>query len=303
MKRHLFVASAISLLMITGTFLTSCNVLFTTRDAGVVTTKYFDLKDFNAIEVGDGIIVDISASDTYEIDINTNENILKNVTVVKDGKTLKIGHKWQGMIGFSNNTIEAKITMPELTGLTIANGTKGTIRGFKSNKDTDITIADGSHIDLDMETGNFTAKIANGSYLNARLKSTKTDIILSSGSSLFTDANTGDFNIKSSDSSRTSGNLQATSTTIRIGNSSSIELGGSGNDLILTATDGSSAKLENFTIGNANIHLSDASYANMDINGQLTLSLHDGSKLVYGGNPILGDKMDIADGSKFERRK
>lgn len=303
MKRHLFVAAAISLLIITGILLTSCNVLFTTRDAGLVITKHFDIKDFNTVEVGDGLIVNISASNTYDIEINTNENILRNITVVKDGNTLKIDHKWQGILGFSNNTIEAKITMPELVGLTITDGIKGTIQGFKSIKDTNINIADGSHIDLDMETGNINVNMSDGSYLNAKIKSTKTDITLSSGSRLVLDANTGEFNYKASDSSRTNGNVQATSTTIRLEDGSSIELTGSGSDLALIAADGSRAKLENFTIGNANIHLEDASYADMDINGKLTLYLHDGSKLVYGGNPIPGGKIDIDDGSKFERRE
>jgi hypothetical protein len=203
---------------------------------------------------------------------------------------------------FGARTLEARITMPDLTGLEISGATKGTVRGFKSGNDLNARISGASTLDLDVETGNFISKISGSSKVTARIKSTSTDIEISGASKLTLDMDTGNFVYESSGASDASGGLKAASTTIHLTGASEMQFTGSGGDLKLIGSGASEATLRGFNIEDADIHLSGATHADVDINGRLSVSLSGGSELRYGGNPILGDKMDITGGSRLEHR-
>lgn len=303
MKRHSFVVVMISILISACTLLTSCGWLITTENAGSLTTKEYEFTDFNAVDIGSAFKVDIGYSDTYSVQITANENLFRNVNITKTGNTLKIGLKWSG-ISFSNSTydLKARITMPELVNLTLSGSTEGTVSGFKSTNDFDARLSGASELELDMETGRFNSVISGSSEMTARIISNDAEIKLSGSSELKLDMTTGDFVYRSSGASEANGTVKATSTGIYLSGSSEIKLTGLGGDLILSGSGASNCTLVGYSIENADVDLGGASHADVDINGELNVSLSGASGLFYGGNPTLGDRMDISSGSSFEHR-
>src|SRR3989304_3290941 len=94
MRRPWFITAFVSILITAGMLLTGCNWLFTLRDTGPLTTRAFDFTDFNAVDVGSAFAVDISRSDTYSVEITTQEDLFKDVRVIRVGNTLKISLNW-----------------------------------------------------------------------------------------------------------------------------------------------------------------------------------------------------------------
>ncbi len=300
MKRTVF-AAAIIVMLTAGTWLTGCNRVLIAVDSGPLTTKEYSFGDFSAVDVGSAFKVDIIPADSFSVKVTAGENLFKNIKVVKTGSTLKIYiEDWHFTIG--DQTLEARITMPGLQGLNLSGAAKGTVKGFRSGHDFSAEISGASTLDMDMETGNFTGEISGASKVTARLKSTSADIGLSGAGKLKMDIETGSFVDEISGASEAAGSLKAASTTLDITGASKIQLSGSGGNLKLTGSGASEAVLAGFKIQDADITLSGASHADLDIDGKLNVSLSGASELVYGGNPILGDRLDVTGGSKLQHR-
>ena len=303
MKIQIFTTAIISILLTACMLLTSCGWLVTTGESGPVTTREYEFTDFNSLDVGSAFKVDISHSDTYSVQIIANESVYKNVNVNQSGNTLKIGLRWPGFFfNIHNYNLKAIITMPELSKLTLSGATKGTVSGFQSSNDCEVRLSGASDLEIDMETGKFDSSISGSSEMTAHIKSSDTKIELSGSSDMKLDITTGSFVYRSSGASEATGIVQATSTGIHLSGSSEIRFTGSGGDLVLSASGASDCKLVGYYIEDADVELSGASQADMDINGELNVSLSGASGLKYGGNPVLGHRMDISGGASMERR-
>ena len=281
--------------------LAACNSLLRSEVAGPPTSKQYDIAEFDTLRVSSAFVLDVSPSDTFSVNITAPENVLKHVRVERKGTTL-----WIGIEGFhvalGNPDLEARVTMPRLVGLQISGATKATVRGFKSVVDLDARVSGASSLDLDAETGNFTCHVSGASDVNASVKSTRVLIEQSGASNFALMAQADDFVYGSSGASKAVGSLQAVSTTVRLSGSSDIELSGSGGDLNLTGSGSSRATLNGFESRNAEIELSGSTHADINVGGELSVSLSGGSDLIYDGNPTLVGKTDITGGSKLEHR-
>ena len=301
MRKLSLLITVASIITASAMLLTSCNWLFTVKDLGPTTTRGYEFTDFNAVDVGSAFTVDIEYGETYSVEITTNERIFDRINIGKDDDTLKIRMTWFG-VGFNNTHMEARITMPELTKLTLSGATEGTVRGFKSTNDFETSISGASELDLDIETGAFTGVISGSSELSARVKSTSTMINLSGASDLKIEAITGSLEIISSGSSETSGMAEALSTVFHLSGASSMELSGKGGDIELFGSGSSSLQLLQFAIEDVNIGLSGASDADMVINGRVQGYLSGSSELRYEGTPVVEKDFNISGASTIERR-
>jgi hypothetical protein len=301
MKKLSLIITVASIITASVLLLTSCNWLFTVKDLGPTTTRGYEFTDFNAVDVGSAFTVDIEYGETYSVEITTNERIFDRINIGKDDDTLKISMTWFG-VGFNNAHMEARITMPELTKLTLSGATEGTVRGFKSTNDFETSISGASELDLDIETGAFAGVISGSSELNARVKSTSTRINLSGASDLKIEAITGSLEITSSGASETVGTAEVSSSIFHLSGASSMELAGKGGNIGLSGSGGSSYKLMEYAIEDVNIGLSGASDADMVINGKLRGYLSGSSELRYEGTPVVEKDLDISGASTFKRR-
>ncbi len=164
-------------------------------------TKKYDFKDFSKVEAGSGMLVNISQSSSYSIEINAEQEDFKYLKVEQTGNTLEI------YIDRNNyrkhGDIKVKILMPSLTGLDLSGGAEGKLSmnikdnfecglsggaelsGNLSCGDIKLEISGGGVISLNGTGENLTAEGSGGSVYHLRDFSVKNvDADLSGGSRL-----------------------------------------------------------------------------------------------------------------------
>lgn len=139
--------------------------------------------------------------------------------------------------------------------------------------------------------------------MTATVVCSNSNIDLSGASELNLETETGTLSIKASGDSEVRGKANATKTGLNLSGASSIKLAGSGGDIELSGSGASDFDLGQYNIGDVDIDLEGASEAYMVINGTVKGSLSGASELLYEGNPVLGNKLDISSGSTFKKRK
>ena len=133
--------------------------------SGNVVTQEEAISDFDKVEISHSFEVDIKQGESFSVVIRVDDNLVEQLQVEKFGSTLKIGLKSDISI-VSNATLEAEITMPELTGLDLSGASNATISGFKSTKNLTVDLSGASSLRGDIEAGDTSADLSGSSNAN-----------------------------------------------------------------------------------------------------------------------------------------
>jgi len=133
----------ILVLLFLGAMLVGCAQLTDTGSGNVVTQEEA-ITGFDRLDISEGFNVDISQGDEFSVVIRVDDNFEEYLQVGKEGSTLKIGLE-QNRI-YSDATLQAEITMPELVGLDLSGGSRASVSG--SGEDIAIDASGGSGADL-----------------------------------------------------------------------------------------------------------------------------------------------------------
>jgi len=219
--------------------------------SGNLVTQEFNFSDFTRVEVGNAFEVEIVRADSYRVSITADDNLFEYIQVSKAGETLKIGIR--PTIGQFSGTLRAEITMPQLHGLGLSGATHGTVSGFSSTENLDIEVSGASSLDM-------------------------------------SDIAAGDIKLGLSGASKASGDITASGDAqLNLSGASAVQLQGSASDLVIDASGASRVQLDNFPADNADVKLSGASRATVNLDGRLDANLSGASKLSYIGEPTMGD--------------
>ncbi len=249
---------------------------------GKVTTKTFDYKDFTAIEVENNFDLEITYAETFSITVSGSDRSMDHLEVSKSGDVLKVGKKGWGWSWFWESTPKAVITLPDLHRLDVSGASWGEVRGFKSGNNFALRLSGASTINLDMETGDFEARVSGASDLDINMKAGTLDTEISGASKL-------------------TGNIDTGNSRIELSGASDVRLTGSGSDLRLECSGASGAKLIGYPVTNADVNLSGASDADIDVSGNLDVTVSGASTLNYYGSPDLG-RTDITGASDLNHK-
>jgi len=96
------------------------------------------------------------------------------------------------------------------------------------------------------------------------------------------------FDLKLSGASSLWGDIESGDCNIHLSGASGVELNGSGHDLDIHASGASQVNLADYFVNNANVKLSGASSAYLNLDGRLDANLSGASRLKYTGEPSLG---------------
>jgi len=110
-----------------------------------------------------------------------------------------------------------------------------------------------------------------------------------------------DFGVELSGGSRIEGDITAADADFDLSGGSQVVLSGSAGDLDVNSSGGSQLDLEAFSVDNADVNLSGGGKATVNVNGTLDVNLSGGSKVLYVGEPTLGD-IDLSGGSTVNRK-
>ena len=129
--------------------------------SGKIVTREETSTGFDKLDVSHGFEVDVRQAEDFSVVIRVDDNVEKHLDVAKRGSTLQIGLKPN--VNVTSRTLQAEITMPELTGLEMSGGTHCTVTGFESTRALDLDVSGGSHATLTGSAGDVTIDASGGS--------------------------------------------------------------------------------------------------------------------------------------------
>jgi hypothetical protein len=150
--------------------------------SGNLETEEYAFTDFTEVEISSAFEFEIQQSNSYNISVTADDNIMDYVQVSQDGQTLKIGLgtiTWFGPV-----TLRASVTMPELGGLEISGASRGTVSDFSSTDDLDITVSGASRLSGDITAGDVEFDISGASTIQLEGSANDIDADVSGASSL-----------------------------------------------------------------------------------------------------------------------
>ena len=223
--------------------------------SGNLETEEYAFTNFTEVEIGSAFEFEIKQSKSYSIHVTVDDNVLDYVRVSQNGQTLKISLERGLRIGsvtlriglgifpsLESVTLRASVTMPQLCGLTASGASRGTVSGFSSTEDLDITVSGGSGVTGDITAGNVEFGISGASTIQLEGSANDIDANVSGGSHLNLDAftvNNADVNFSGASSGtvnlngKLDANLSGASTLWYIGEPMSTDINTSGASTVI----------------------------------------------------------------------
>jgi len=129
--------------------------------SGNLETEGYAFVNFTRIEISSAFEFEIEQSDSYGINVTADDNVMGYVQVSQDGQTLKI--RLGTVPSLRQVTLRASLTIPQLRGLTVSGASRGTVSGFSSTDDMDITVSGASRVTGDITAGHIGFDVSGAS--------------------------------------------------------------------------------------------------------------------------------------------
>jgi hypothetical protein len=240
------------------------------REGGNMKTEKLNLSDFTQLNIRGAFRFEIVRSDAYAVSIT--REWFKRTRAFKDGGVLVIDHPWYDVLGWFTPWIipKAKIEMPKLGELKVSGASKGSITGFDSLDDFKLKVRGASRLSGDISSGNAEIDLAGASRIElaSSVKALRLKVV---GASDF------------------EGKMKADSGEIEVQGASRIRISGSMEDVAIKVAGASHLEMGDLIAHNAKIKLTGASRCSLNIEGKLDAELAGASRLIYGGNPVMGN--------------
>ena len=186
MTKFILYLTKIVVLLITVLLLASCKTNWDIGDgrkgSGTITTQTRPAtQTFSKIKVQQGIVLDVTQTDTQSIVVSTDDNIQDLIQTRIDGDVLTISAKES-----YNTTTSPKVnvSLKTISALTASSGSEIKSKGMLSSTNLDVKSSSGSTIDIDVEADNLSLESSSGSTINADGKALKLETSSSSGSTI-----------------------------------------------------------------------------------------------------------------------
>jgi hypothetical protein len=218
--------------------------------SGTATDKSYDLSGFTGLRLDNRCDATVTRGDTFSVTVTVDDNLLQHLVVEIKDDTLRIGLDPGN--SYSDYTLRARVTMPDLSALELSGASLAAVSGFSSTGELMVALSGASRVSLSgVNAGGTAFTISGGSALTGELQATSLGGDASGGSRVAVD-----------------------------GGAVSESIEGSG---------GSHFDLKSFPVQDADVQLSGGSSAAISVNGRLNADVSGGSRLDYAGSPLLGD--------------
>lgn len=148
--------------------------------SGNVVSQIKPLEGFTRVNVGNAFHVEIKESTQFSVSISADDNVIDLVETEKEGDTLRIGLEAGD---YSEVTLRARITMPELLGVMLNGASRATLEGFSSANDLSISLSGSSALEGYVEARQADLRI-NGASKLTLAGSTDNLLVRASGASV-----------------------------------------------------------------------------------------------------------------------
>lgn len=134
--------------------------------SGNMVTKEFDLSGFDRVNVSDAFDVEITQGGSFSVVVRVDDNFVEYLDIVKRGGTLNIELRAHSFARVNATTMEAEVTMPELTGLGLSGASDVSITGFASSETLSVHVSGASSLRGDIESGDSTFDVSGASHVS-----------------------------------------------------------------------------------------------------------------------------------------
>jgi len=141
-----------------------------------------DLSGFSKIQASSAFQVGITQSEDYSVVITVDEKVEPYLDVTVQGDTLRIAVRPGLTLAGAAFPLNAKVSMPRLTGLDLSGASRATVSGFKSEDSLDAVLSGASGLDGQMETGDVRLGASGASRITLSGKGQKMALELSGAS-------------------------------------------------------------------------------------------------------------------------
>ncbi len=261
----------ISILLVGIFLITGCGTVLVAADKeinpGDLETRQFDYDGFTKVDISSAFTYQIQKSDEWSVIITAGSNLFEYIILTKSARELDIDMNVPGIAIWGNKSYQRPkviITMPELAGLDSSGATDGTVTGFRSDGELDISMSGASKVDL-------------------------VDIVAVTAT------------IDMSGASQLTGYIQVDSIEFEVNSASRVSLEGSTDYLMVDASGASKLELLDFITQNADITLHSASKGTFNLKKTLDARVSGASTLEYTGEPVIG-VLDVTGASTFRKK-
>ena len=272
--------------------------------SGNPAAKTWNVTGFDRVRVRSTFRAEITKGPEFKVTTTADDNVLPHINVSKEGTTLIIS-LGQGSYRLIS-PLKAEITLPTLVGLDIGGASKGSLKGFQSERSLALKISGASELDggINLANAGFVVDGASklalvGSAQAAHLSVEGAshmnlgDFVLKNAQVEVEGASTALVNIKSDGPFRASlegastlnGSVYASDVELVVDGASHANINGASKNAKIIIDGAGALKTPRLVIQNAQVKLSGASHATVDVKDELTYQLSSGSSLKYLGNP------------------
>ncbi len=129
-----------------------------------VVTLAYPFVDFNDINISSAYKVDITKADSFSITITTDSDKIDFLEVSQVSNRLSVDIA-SGSASLDFDTLEAKITLPDISNITLSDAVTVELKGFNFNHSFQINLSGASNFSGEMETGDVQFVVAGASRL------------------------------------------------------------------------------------------------------------------------------------------
>lgn len=160
MKRARFV---VLLLLLSLVLLAGCT-LTGVSGSGDIVTREEDFSDFDEIRASYSFDVEINQGEDYRVVIRIDDNLEQYLDVGVSGGRLRLG--MESGRNYSNATLEATVTMPELTEVDLSGASDARVAGFQSRRPFNAGLSGSSTLRGEIESGDIRLDLSGSSDVN-----------------------------------------------------------------------------------------------------------------------------------------
>jgi Putative auto-transporter adhesin, head GIN domain len=229
---------------------------------GLVQTKAYNNVGFDKIEIDNAFQADVNYANVFAVNITMDSNLFEYLDIEQLGSTLHIG--LQKNHSYFDTTQKATITLPDLRGISVSGASKANINQFNSNNDMNISVSGAGRLDC-------------------------------------TDIKAGNTQIEVSGAGQTNGTLSMAGGNFDISGASTLQIQGNTTNITAHISGASSGKLDNLMVVTANMQVSGASNATVNVSTGIDANVSGASRLYYIGSPTLGN-INVTGASTFTKK-
>jgi hypothetical protein len=142
------------------------------------------------LDVSDGFTIDLRQAGSFGVVIRIDDNLVKYLEVAKKGSALHVGLNRNRPATVKNATLQADITMPELTELDMSGGSHLAASGFESTGSLRFELSGGSGVSFSGSAGDVSIDVSGGSQADlSELEAANADVEASGGSQVTVNVN------------------------------------------------------------------------------------------------------------------